>query len=181
MKILTFGASTSSTSINQQLAEFAAAAASIVDAATVHALRISQYVLPIYSKDEEDANGVPDDAAKFLESIRESDGIVVSLAEHNGSYSAAFKNLYDWASRIEQKVWAGKPMLLMATSPGGRGGATVLAAAEATFPRMGADLAATFSLPSFYEEFDMESGIKSVEHREKFVSAVEKFRDRIEK
>jgi chromate reductase len=44
-------------------------------------------------------------------------------------------------------------MLLLSTSPGPRGGATVMATAEATFPRMGADLRATFSLPSFYDNF----------------------------
>ena len=85
--------------------------------------------------------------------------IVVSLAEHNGSYAAAFKNLYDWTSRIEQKPWSDKPMLLMASSPGGRGGSTVLESAKATFPRMGADLRATFSLPSFHDNFSAESGI----------------------
>jgi chromate reductase len=50
-------------------------------------------------------------------------------------------------------------MLLMATSPCGRGGATVLATAEATFPRMGADFRATFSLPKFFDNFQAGEGI----------------------
>ena len=49
-----------------------------------------------------------------------------------------------------QKLWSGKPMLLLARSSGGRGLATVLEAAKATFPRMGADLRFSFILPSFY-------------------------------
>ena len=97
--------------------------------------------------------------ASLQKQIPSSDVIVVSLAEHNGSYAAAFKNLYDWTSRIEQKPWSDKPMLLMASSPGGRGGSTVLESAKATFPRMGADLRATFSLPSFHDNFSAESGI----------------------
>lgn len=155
MKLLAFGGSTSSSSINRQLA---VASANLVNDAEVTELDLRTLQLPLYSSDEEEANGIPADAQKFLELIREHDGIVVSLAEHNGSYTAAFKNLYDWTSRIEQNLWSDKPMLLMATSPGGRGGATVLAAAEATFPRMGANLIATFTLPSFYENFSVETG-----------------------
>ena len=34
-----------------------------------------------------------------------------------------------------------------------RGGASVMEAAKATFPRMGAELKASFSLPSFYDNF----------------------------
>ena len=156
MKLLAFGASTSSTSINRQLANHAA---SQVEGAEVTDLDLRQFDLPIYSSDEEEANGIPKAAKDFKAMIESHDGIVLSMAEHNGSYSAAFKNLYDWTSRIDVKVWSDKPMLLLATSPGGRGGATVLAAAEATFPRMGADLKASFSLPSFYDNFNSESGI----------------------
>jgi len=44
-------------------------------------------------------------------------------------------------------------MLLMATSPGGRGGATVLQSATTHFPFLGARIIETFSLPSFYDNF----------------------------
>ena len=46
----------------------------------------------------------------------------------------------------------------MATSPGGRGGATVLEIAKNAFPRYGANVLATFSLPSFNDNFDVEHG-----------------------
>jgi NAD(P)H-dependent FMN reductase len=156
MKILAFGGSTSSKSINRQLANYAAG---LVPGAEVTRLDLRSFHLPVYSADEEEEHGPPADARVFLEAVRGHDALVVSLAEHNGSYSAAFKNLYDWASRVEDEVWAGKPMLLLATSPGKRGGASVLAAAKDHFPRMGADLRATFSLPSFYDNFSSEEGI----------------------
>ncbi|MBK1830437.1 NAD(P)H-dependent oxidoreductase [Verrucomicrobiaceae bacterium R5-34] len=157
MKLLAFGASTSSTSINQQLAKHAAAlAASQLEQADVTELSLRDLDLPIYSEDEEKENGPPKDAQRFIDLIAAHDAIILSLAEHNGSYTAAFKNIYDWASRIEQKVWQGKPMLLLSSSPGARGGATVMEAGKATFPRMGAELAATFSLPQFYDTFGSE-------------------------
>ena len=132
MKILAFGASTSSTSINRQLANYAAG---LLPDAEVTDLDLSTFRLPIYGSDEEERNGVPPDAERFLEMVRAHDAIVISMAEHNGSYSAAFKNLLDWVSRIEGKLWSGKPMLVLATSPGGRGAATVLATAAEKFPK----------------------------------------------
>ena len=59
----------------------------------------------------------------------------------------------DWLSRLNMKIWKEKPMLLMATSPGGRGGATVLQSASAYFPFLGAKIIETYSLPSFYDNF----------------------------
>lgn len=171
MKILAFGASTSSTSINRKLANFAAR---LVPEAEVTELDLRDYKLPIFSSDLEESDGKPADAQRFVDAIQSHDAVVVSLAEHNGSYTAAFKNLYDWASRIEQQVWSGKPMLLLATSPGGRGGATVMAAAEATFPRMGADLKASFSLPSFYDNFSDKDGITEAELARQLAEAVAK-------
>ena len=81
------------------------------------------------------------------------DGFVVSLAEHNGSYAAVFKNIFDWTSRIDRKVFKDKPLLLMASSPGGRGGASVLETAANTFPHLGGNVVAKFSLPNFYDNF----------------------------
>lgn len=171
MKILAFGASTSSTSINRKLANYAAG---LIPGAAVTDLDLRQFQLPIYSSDEEESNGIPADAHTFKEMVNTHDGIVVSLAEHNGSYTAAFKNLYDWVSRIDQKVWSDKPMLLLSSSPGGRGGAAVMEAAKATFPRMGADLKATFSLPSFYDNFS-EEGISDSELSARLTEAIQAF------
>ena len=148
--ILIIAGSTSSKSINRQLAQFAAKQ---IEQANVTELVILELALPMFSEDEEAANGHPAGATKFIEQVKAADAVILSLAEHNGSYSSAFKNAYDWASRVENAVWQNTPMLLMATSPGGRGGATVLEAASQTFPRMGADLKSTFSLPSFYDNF----------------------------
>lgn len=172
MKILAFAGSTSSKSINRQLANHAA---SLVPGGEVTELDIRSFDLPIYSQDEEENEGIPEAAHQFLDLIRGHDAIVVSLAEHNGSYTAAFKNLYDWTSRIEQKLWGDKPMLLLSTSPGGRGAATVMEAAQATFPRMGADLKASFSLPSFYDHYDPASGISDPELAADFREALETF------
>jgi len=66
--------------------------------------------MPIYSEDYERLSGIPKEAYDFKEIIKEADGIIISFAEHNGAYTAAFKNVFDWISRIEKVVWYNKPM-----------------------------------------------------------------------
>jgi chromate reductase len=172
MRILAMGASTSSTSINRILANYAAG---LVPDGEVTNLDLNRFELPIYSSDEEGANGIPQAAHDFCQLIEEHDGVVISMAEHNGSYSSAFKNLFDWASRIDSKVWRSKAMLLLATSPGARGGATILEAAKTTFPFLGANLKATFSLPSFQNNYSPENGITDPELAAGLAAAVQKF------
>ncbi len=172
MKILAFGASTSSTSINRQFALFAASQLPDVE---VTKLDLRDFDLPLYSMDEEASNGVPEAASRFLALIQAHDALIVSLAEHNGSYTAAFKNLYDWTSRLETKLWSEKPMLLLSTSPGARGGANVMEAARATFSRMGADLKAFFSLPSFGRNFSAQAGITDDSLKAEFEKALAAF------
>lgn len=149
-KIIAFAGSNSKQSINKQLVEYTA---SFLTDFSINLLDLNDFDLPIYGIDLEKEQGIPENAHKFLNLIRNSDGIVLSLAEHNGSYTTAFKNLFDWMSRIESKTFFGKPMLLMATSPGGRGGASVLEAAVNRFPFHNADIVAKFSLPMFGDNF----------------------------
>jgi chromate reductase len=99
MKILTFGASHAKTSINKALARFTA---TLVPGAEIDVLDLSDYDLPIYSEDLEKQIGHPPAAKAFFEKIGSADGVIVSFAEHNGSYTATYKNLFDWASRIDQ-------------------------------------------------------------------------------
>lgn len=147
---IVFGGSNSKKSINKELAIYTS---SLVNGVNATVLDLNDFPLPVFGVDEESENGVPENAQKFLDIIKNTDGIILSLAEHNGNFSVAFKNMYDWMSRIDPKLWSNKPMLLMATSPGKRGGASVLSIAKNGFPHLGANIAADFSLPSFYDNF----------------------------
>ena len=148
--IIAFAGSDSKTSINKQLAAYTA---SLVENANVKVLDLNEYELPLYGIDKEKEIGIPENAHKFLKIIQEADGIVVSLAEHNGAYATVFKNIFDWMSRIDGKLWGNIPMLLMATSPGARGGQTVLDIAKGRFPYMGGNIIGDYSLPSFNDNF----------------------------
>lgn len=149
-KILAIGASNSKTSINKK---FAIYAAQQIENATITIADLNELELPLYSPDLQSATGIPANAMRFNELIEASDGIVLSLAEYNGLVTAAFKNLWDWTSRIDMKIWKGKPMLLMAVSPGGRGGANVLKVTKALLPYFGGNVIADFSLARFHQNF----------------------------
>ncbi|WP_426430577.1 NADPH-dependent FMN reductase [Winogradskyella sp. HB-48] len=151
-KILAFAGSNSKTSINKQLAKYAS---SLLKDVEVNLIDLNDFDAPLYSIDlEGELEEMPESANRLLNLIKESDGLVLSLAEHNGVYATVFKNLFDWMTRIESNFLFKKPMLLMATSPGARGGQTVLTIAKARFPWHDGNIVATFSLPSFNENFE---------------------------
>ena len=150
MKIISIGASSAGQSINQRLAD---TTASLVEGAEVTRVLVSDYEMPLYSVDREEADGLPQLAKDFVQVLGSGDAIVLSLAEHNGSYTAAFKNVLDWASRVEKSLFAERPMLLLATSPGARGAQTVLESAKAYFPHLGANIVGSLSVPWFYDHF----------------------------
>jgi len=154
-KVLTFSTSNSSVSINRRLAEYAA---SLVEGASVETLDIHDYEMPIYRHDREEESGIPQLAHDFLAKIGEADALILGMTEHNGLYTAAFKNLFDWSSRIGREVFQSKPMLLTATSPGPGGASRVLDLAETAFPHFGGEVRATFSLDLFEKKFDAGAG-----------------------
>ena len=157
MKIVAFGASTSSKSINKQLAQYAGELATeIKTGIDLEVLDLNDYEIPLFSQDKEAELGQPEAARAFFDKLGASDAIIISFAEHNGSSSAAYKNLFDWTSRINQKLFQNKPMILLSTSPGPGGAANVLTAAIGSAPYFAGDVKASLSVPSFFENFDVE-------------------------
>jgi len=154
-QVIAFAASNSRRSINKKLVAYASG---LLADAQVEVLDLNDFDLPLFGVDREAELGQPQPARAFLQKISESDGIIISFAEHNGSYSAAYKNLYDWVSRIKPKVYQDKPMVLLSTSPGGRGGKSVLELALSQIPRFGGVIKASVSLPSFMDNFDVDAG-----------------------
>lgn len=160
MKVLAFAASSSRNSINKQLVTYAAGLlkTGTVENAEIEVIDINDFEMPLYSVDREQEGGIPDLAHQFYNKIGAADVLLISYAEHNGTYTAAYKNLFDWASRIDGKVYQDKPVVLFSSSPGPSGAGSVLAQAKASAPYYGADVKAAFSFSSFYDNFDVENG-----------------------
>ena len=171
-KIIAFGAINSKTSINKQ---FAAWAANQIDNIELQVLDLNDFEMPIYSMEREMEIGIPQLAKDFKQLINDSDSVVISFAEHNGSYSTAFKNIFDWISRLGKPIWSDKSMFLLATSPGPRGGMMVLENATRSFPYQGGKVSASSSLGSFGQNFSTNEGITSEDKLVHFNIELEKF------
>lgn len=178
MKILAFAGSNSSRSINRKLVIHTL---SHFQEEKVTLLDLNDFEMPLFSADKEREEGYPHKAHQLLELIESADLIILSLAEHNNSYTTAFKNVMDWCSRINGKFFQNKPMLLMSTSPGGFGGGNVMNSAKAYFPKCSANILDTFSLPSFNQNFDENEGIIHQEIREEFLHKIRELKAGLKK
>ncbi|MFA6618750.1 MAG: NAD(P)H-dependent oxidoreductase [Candidatus Neomarinimicrobiota bacterium] len=146
-KILVFSGSNSSTSINQRLAVYAGNCLEDVELKVIH---LKNFPAEVYSMDQELRGDFPETMLALNDIIKEVDGILISLPEYNSGITPVFKNSMDWISRIENPILKDKPICLLSTSPGARGGKTNLAyVSEVLIKCWGGKLTSTFSLPSF--------------------------------
>lgn len=167
-KILAFSGSNYSKSINQELVSYTA---SLLNH-DVKVINIFDWDIPVYSIDM-DPDVTPQRIKELLALIQEYDGFILSTPEHNGSIPAFLKNIIDWISRRSKKVFEGKPLFLMSTSPGARGAASSREQLERLLPYIGVQVAATFSLPSFHE--NMKEGTMNSLYKENLEKALTEF------
>jgi chromate reductase, NAD(P)H dehydrogenase (quinone) len=160
MKTLAFAASSSRSSINKEFANYAL---NQIESEEKQLLDLNDFALPLYSVDLEKEAGIPEVTKRFAQYLDTADLIIISLAEHNGTYTSVFKNLFDWLSRNKTKCFDNKKMILLSTSPGARGGRGVMDAALNRFPIHGAIILGHLCLPNFKENFDAELGILNPE------------------
>lgn len=80
--------------------------------------------VPLYNQDLEPAHGTaPAPVLALRDAIGAADGLIVVSPEYNYGVPGVLKNALDWASRPGYKsVLAGKPVLMITTSPFALGG-----------------------------------------------------------
>jgi len=174
MQILAFAVTTSRQSINRELIGYATRLLEgASDDTTVETLDLNDYEMPIYSIDRQMDGGIPEEAHDFYRRVGAADALVISYAEHNGLYTAAYKNVFDWASRIDKRVFQDTPTVMLSTSPGRNGGANVLRTAVESAPFFGNDLLASLAVPNFASAFDSAIGsLVDAELDEQFRAAI---------
>lgn len=157
-KVLVFAASNNTASINKRLALHAAAVLrdDLAVKVEIEVLDLNDFEMPIFSPDRE-KEGIPQQAQDFFAKLGAADGLIVSFAEYNGSYTAAFKNIFDWSSRIEMKIYQNKPLLALATSIGKGGARNVLNTAVVAAPFFGGRVTSQFNFGPFADHFDTDT------------------------
>lgn len=150
MKVLGFAGSNSINSINKQLVNYTLGQLENVETTIID---LNDFEMPLYSIDRQVAGGFPKQAIAFKEALDGADAFVISLAEHNGNFAVALKNILDWVSRIDMGFFSDKKILLLSTSPGGYGGGNVMQVGLKYFAQAKGSIVAHYSLPSFQTNF----------------------------
>lgn len=95
--------------------------------------------LPFFDQDLEPAP--PAQVAALREQVAAADAVVVITPEYNGTIPGLLGNAVDWLSRpYGAGVLQGKPVLAVAASPGGVGGARAVVALRTVLGNAGAQL-----------------------------------------
>jgi NAD(P)H-dependent FMN reductase len=115
-KILGISGSLRRASFNTALLRAAVAAApsgATIEVGTIRGI-------PLYDGDVE-AQGIPDVVKQLKEQIVNAEGLLLVTPEYNNSIPGVFKNAIDWLSRPSTdipRVFKGRPVAIMGTSPG---------------------------------------------------------------
>lgn len=145
-KIIALSASNNPDSINYDLLR---AAAGKITSAGVQLISLTGISLPVYQESIEKKEGIPDFIRQLYNAFSAADGFIIALPEHKGLLPACFKNILDWLSRINQKMFNDKPVLLLSTSPGANGGSSSLQIIAALMPPLGRKIIRQFFFRRF--------------------------------
>ena len=165
-KVLAFAGSTRKDSCNKKLINNAAEIAQKMGV-DVKVIDLKDYPMPFYDADLEESQGMPENAKRLRKMMMESDKIIISSPEYNGSLSAVLKNAIDWLSRSEdgkpsREAFAGKKFAIMSCSPGPGGGARGLDHLRAVITNIGGEvIALQVVVPNSYTVFNAQGKLEN--------------------
>lgn len=133
VRLLALSGSARQGSFNRQLVELAASKARAMGA-EVTWLDLRSLALPVYDEDLVQAQGLPEGALRLRDLVAAHDGLLLSSPEYNALPTPLFINAFDWLSVVKASgdqpsgagATSGKPVGLMAASPGALGGIRAL-------------------------------------------------------
>lgn len=124
--------------------------------------------MPHYNFDIQNTAGFPDTVTAWSDAIRAADGIIIVSPEYNWGIPGPLKNAIDWASRLKDQPFKGKPILLQSAATGMLGGARMQHQLRQVLLPLDAHL---FGRPEVIvtfaaQKFDENGGIKDEPTRE---------------
>jgi chromate reductase len=181
MKLLMFAASLSQGSLNKKLIKVAAREA-MANNATVDLAEFSEFDLPLYNLDLQQAQGFPENMKNFVTRLQAADGLVISSPEYNFSIPGTLKNLIDWVSRQQPMPWMNQQILLLSASPSMVGGNRGLWATRVPLEGCGAFVyPQMYSLAVAHEAFDAAGDLKDAVIAARLKDTVQGFMAHVEK
>lgn len=170
-KVLAFAGSIRKDSWNKKLVQVGAKALQD-QGLEVTLIDLADFAGPIFDEDSEAATGTPESMLKFRELVKEHDAFLISTPEYNGAVPAVLVNAFHWMSRPVPNVaphglYFGKPVALMAASPGKLGGIRVLPRLRDMLGDLGITSVAGFmSLPFADQAFAEGGALKDAAQQE---------------
>lgn len=174
IKVLCFAGSLRRDSLNKKLVKIAMSGVHKAGA-TATFLDLSDLPLPLYDGDLEAEKGIPENALKLKELLKEHQGFLIACPEYNSSITGVLKNAIDWASRPMPgekplQCFSGKLAGIMAASPGALGGLRGLVTVRSILENIGMMvIPEQIAIPAAHDAFDENGKLKD----EKKQAAVE--------
>lgn len=180
VRVLVFGASLRSGSLNERLAALAATVVEEHDAIADRAA-MADFDCPSYNADVERETGVPAGAQRLRDRLVASDAFVIASPEYNASMPGYLKNAIDWVSRIRPQPFNGRQGMLLSASPSMAGGNRGLWSLRVPLEHLGARMYPDmFSLAQAHQAFDSAGRIAAPVLQERFERTIECFLDLVE-
>lgn len=176
MKILVFAGSLRQGSLNKKFAREALRLLGAKPGIETEFVDLQPLNMPVYDGDIEETSGVPEGVKLLSAKIAAADALLISTPEYNGSIPGILKNTIDWLSRLKPVCLSGKPLLLLAASPGALGGIRSLWHSRQPFEVLGTHVfPEMMALPLAHQAFDDAGALKDSKLVERLDGLLDRF------
>ena len=168
VKVLVFGASLRTNSLNDRLATLAGR---VVESfgGTADRASMSDFDCPSYDGDEEQEGHLPAGATRLRDRLLGCDGFILVSPEYNASMPGVLKNVIDWTSRFRPQPFTRRYGMLMSASPSMVGGNRGLWSLRIPLEHLGARVYPDmFSLAQAHEAFNSDGRLANAQLQQRF-------------
>ncbi|MDL2211369.1 NAD(P)H-dependent oxidoreductase [Erysipelotrichaceae bacterium OttesenSCG-928-M19] len=155
-KILVIAGSNGSHSINQWFAK------RLAEHPQVDYLDTRELNAPYYNMDIEESTGYPQEIITLYDKIHDYGKLIIVSPEYNGYTPPFLKSITDWLSRYERFYLDGIDVVIVAVSPGQKGGASVREMLTTMLSFTNANILGSKGIPNFLETNDYSSEVEEI-------------------
>jgi len=164
-RILAFAGSARRESLNKKLLA-AVVAATRAAGAEITVVDFKTLPIPLYEGDLEEAEGIPANALKLIELIRQHGGLLIASPEYNSQLTPLLKNALDWCTRADENPLEGRVAAVVSASPGMFGGVRSMTLCRQLLLHLGCHvIPAQCIVPQAHKAFDESGGLREERHR----------------